>query len=145
MMANGLVALLSVGLVAYSHLMIKPEPISDREEFQKLKRTAAESVQVRAVTFKKLTVNLYSRKTRLRYLDVEMNLLPFKESYREIFITHQPMISDIVIDVAGNMSPEELNSLAGRMVFESRIKEAVKTVFGASLIQDIFFTKFVIQ
>src|SRR6476659_7845291 len=83
-LVNLVVVLAGAGLVYYSHNMIKPEPTNQAAEVENLKAGAMEQAQVQAVPIKKFVVNLHSRSSRLRYLDVEMNILPFHNDQKEL-------------------------------------------------------------
>ena len=76
---NLVIVLAGAGLVFYSHNMLKPEPTNQAAEAEKMKTDALESSQIQPVPIKKFVVNIHSRSTRLRYLDLEMNVLPFHE------------------------------------------------------------------
>ena len=89
---NMVVVLAGAGMVYYAHNMIKPLPTDQAAETENLKKEALDQVQVQAVPIKKFVVNIHSRSTRLRYLDVEMNILPFRNEQKEIIKANEQIL-----------------------------------------------------
>lgn len=145
MIINLLVMLGSAGLVYYSNYMIKKVPTDQAAELQNMLNDSTLANKITPHKLKKITVNLYSQKNRLRYLDVELDLLPFKEEDKEILKKHNDIIFDIIIQIASDMTPEELNSVSGRILLENRIKTQINQALSKSIIREIFFSRFVIQ
>lgn len=145
LVANLVVMLGSAGLVYYSHKMIKRQPTDQDGELQTMLKEATNATQIAPVKLKKLTINLYSMQTRLRYLDIELNVLPFSEIDKEMIKNKEDVIADTLIQIAGNMSPKELNSVSGKILLESRIREQVNQSLNKKLIKEIYFSRFVIQ
>lgn len=145
LIANLVVMLGSAGLVFYSHKMIKRQPTDQDGELQAMLKEVTSTTQITPVKLKKLTINLYSMQTRLRYLDVELNILPFSENDKEMIKNKEDVIADTVIQIAGDMSPNELNSVSGKILLESRIREQVNQSLNKKLIKEIYFSRFVIQ
>lgn len=142
---NTLVIGAAVALVLYSHTMIK-KPLTDRNsEFGNLIENSMNEFQKAPVTLDQITVNLYSKERRLRFLDTQMNIELFNEKDRADVLGIKTHIFDGLIDIAGNMKPNELNSVTGRILLENRIKKRVNSLVGRSLIKKIYFSKFIIQ
>lgn len=139
------VTLASGGLVYYAHNMIKREPINPSKEFNDMATSQISSINVQKVSLNEMSVNLYSRKTRLRFLNLKMDLELFKDGMQEQIKTLTPIINDQLIDVAGNMKASELNSITGKILLESRIKKRLNKTLGANIIKKIYFSKFIIQ
>ena len=98
-------------------------------------------------TFKmdKQIINLISNRRRLRFLEITMHLVPFKEKDIPYFKNNKAKINDALIDIVGKMTPNELNSISGKILLENRIKKSLVSSFGANLIKNIYYTRFVIQ
>lgn len=142
---NTIVIGLAVALVVYSHTMIK-KPLTDgNAEFGGLIESSMREFQKAPVTLDEIVVNLYSRERRLRFLDTQMNIELFNEKDRAEVLAIKTHIFDALIDIAGNMKPNELNSVTGRILLENRIKKRVNSKVGRSLIKKIYFSKFIIQ
>ena len=73
------------------------------------------------VVLDEIVVNLYSREARLRFLDTQLNLVLYNEADRELALILKPHIFDALIDISGNMSPVELNSVTGRILLETTL------------------------
>ena len=142
---NAVVIGLAVALVLYSHLMIKKPKTDGDAEFGNLIENSMQEFQKAPVTLDEITVNLYSRERRLRFLDTQMNIELFSEKDRADVVGLKTHIFDALIDIAGNMQPSELNSVTGRILLENRIKKRVNSLVGRSLIKKIYFSKFIIQ
>ncbi len=136
---------MGAGLVYYSHFMLKPEPTDQVAEEDALKKDASEKSRLEPVAIKKFVVNLHSASTRLRYLDLEMNVLTFHADQKELVKTHEHIFKDIVIGVAAHMSPSDVDSMTGKITFESRVKKAVNEKLGQPIVKQIYFSSFVVQ
>lgn len=143
---NLVVVLLGAGLVYYSHNMLKPVPVDQAAETEAMKNDAATIGQITAVPIKKFVVNLHSRSTRLRYLDLEVSLMPFHQDQAEIIKANEHIFKDVVIDVASHLGPEDLDSVTGKILLENKIKKQVNAKLGETpVIKQIFFSGFVVQ
>ncbi len=143
---NLAVVLAGAGLVFYSHNVIKPEATNQAAETQKLKDDAIAQTQVQAVPIKKFVVNLHSRNTRLRYLDIEMNVLTFTEEQKEIVKASEYIFKDVVVEIASHLEPDELDSVTGKILLENKIKKRVNEKLGEPpVIKQIYFSGFVVQ
>ena len=144
-LVNLIVVVAGAGLVYYAHNMIKPEATNVASEVENLKTSALEQASVTAVPMKKFVVNLFSRDTRLRYLDVEMNIVPFYENQKELIKANEHLFKDIVIEVASQLQPDDLDSLSGKILLENKIKKQVNAKLGQPVVKQIFFSGFVVQ
>jgi len=142
---NGLFALGAAGLVFYAHNSIKPLPTDQKAEESDLVSTAIEESQMKAYDFKSIVVNLYSEGSRLRYLDVEMGVLPFRESDKVLIKEREYVFKNALIQIAAKMTPDELTSVTGKILLESRLKNAVNEALGKTVVKKIYFAKFVVQ
>ncbi len=147
---NLVIALGASGLVYYSHTMIKPPATDQTAEAEALKKNALEASHLTPVPIKKFVVNLYSRSTRLRYLDLEMSVLTFHEDQKEIIKSHEYIFKDVLIEIASQLNPEDLDSVTGKILLENKIKKQVnarlqKLIPGEPVVKQIFFSGFVVQ
>ena len=142
---NLAVVLMGAGLVYYSHFMLKPEPTDQVAEEDALKKDASEKSRLEPVAIKKFVVNLHSASTRLRYLDLEMNVLTFHADQKELVKTNEHIFKDVVIGVAAQMSTSDVDSMTGKITFESRVKKAVNEKLGQPIVKQIYFSSFVVQ
>lgn len=145
MSLSALVTAAALGLILYAHKGIKRPPIDEKAELESLVNESKEKSQIDTVPLKKLTINLYSRSTRLRYLDIQLNVLPFDAAQGPEITTNESLIADTVINIAGDMEADQLNSVSGKIILEDRIKKHVNTVVGKPLLKKIYFSRFVIQ
>ncbi len=142
---NLTVVLLGAGLVYYSHFVIKPEPTNQAAEEDKLKKEASEKSKIEPVAIKKFVVNLHSGSSRLRYLDLEMNVLTFHNDQKELIKNSEHLLKDVVIQVSSQMNAGDLDSMTGKLTFESRVKKMVNERLGQPVIKQIYFSTFVVQ
>ena len=143
---NLVIVLAGAGLVYYSHNMLKPAPTDQAAETEALKNEAIATSQIQPVPIKKFVVNLHSGGSRLRYLDIEMNILPFQEEQKEIIKANEHIIKDVVIEIASHMEPNDLDSVTGKILLENRIKKQVNAKLGSSpVVKQIYFSGFVVQ
>jgi flagellar protein FliL len=145
MLLNLVIVLGSAGLVYYSHNIIKRQPTDQEAELAQMLEIASGNIKITPVKMKKLTINLYSRKTRLRYLDLELNILTFIEKQKAFIKNNETIIADAIIEIAGDMTPKDLNSVSGKILLETRIRNHINDLFQKKVIKEIFFSRFVIQ
>lgn len=134
-----------VGAVFYAHNMIKPPPTDQAAEAESLKAGALEQAQVKAVPIKKFVVNLHSGSSRLRYLDLEMNIMPFQNEQAELIKASEHIFKDILIEIASHLDPSDLDTLSGKILLENKIKKQVNTKLGQPVVKQIYFSGFVVQ
>jgi flagellar basal body-associated protein FliL len=142
---NFLVVLGSAGLVYYSHNILAPPPITNESENKKFLRDIQSLEAISTINMPKLTINLYSRTTRLRYLDVLASVEPYDEFQAEQIKKNQSLIMNEIIEVASFMTPKELGSVSGKIILAERIKKRINSNFREKLVKKIFFPKYVIQ
>lgn len=143
---NALVVLGAVGLILYSHMGIKREPTNQVQEADKLLQEAKDLTFIKPYSMKSFTVNLYSQTNRLRFLEVEMNIVPFESSQLTALKDAETVIKDSLIQIAAEMEPDDVGSVTGKILLENRLKKAVNDrIGGQPLIKKILFSRFVIQ
>lgn len=147
---NLVVALGGVGAIYYSHFLLKPAPTDQVAETEAMKTSAVEESSVAPVPLKKFVINLYSKTTRLRYLDLEMNILPFSADQVELIKANEYLFKDVLIDIGSKLEPEELDSVTGKILLENKIKKQVNAEFrergsDQPVVKQIFFSSFVVQ
>jgi flagellar FliL protein len=144
-MLNLVLVLGFAGLTAYSHIGIKKPVTDEMSEAQSLVETAMRESQLSPVILPRQIVNLYSRQTRLRFLEIELGVQTFKAKQQEIIRLKQSFINDAIIEIAGNMAPEELDSVTGKLLFESRLRKRINDEINNPIIKKIYFSKFIVQ
>lgn len=142
---NGVVIAAACGLVIYSHTVISPPPVDTALELGNMIENSMQEYQKPTVAMEEIVVNLYSRETRLRFLNTQMNIELYKEKDRDFITSLKAIINDALIDIAGNMHPNELNSITGRILLENRIKTRVNEHIKRPVLKKIYFSKFIVQ
>lgn len=142
---NLVVVVAAAGLVYYSHNILKPTPTDQKAETESLKKEAMAQTQIQPVPIKKFVVNLHSKGTRLRYLDLEMNILTFREDQKELVKRSEHLFKDTVIEIGSQLEPDDLDSVTGKILLENKIKKQVNAKLGQPVVKQIFFSGFVVQ
>lgn len=135
----------TLGVFVYTEFLYErplPDPAAER---LKLQEQAKAQLFPNSYKLDKLTINLPSRSSRLRFLDMQIYLVPFNSDATEFFDKHKAKIQDVIINIASAMPPEELGTISGKILLESRIKKSVNELFPKPLVKNIQFTDFVIQ
>lgn len=146
LMALNLAALFGcLGVFVYTTKMYQKPLPDEATEFDGLKEDAKKRTEIPPYKMEKLTMNLYSTGSRLRFLDLELHLLPFTEEQTKLLDNHKAHLVDMIIEVVGDMSPDELNSISGKILLESRLKKRINDFMGSQTVREIFFSTFVIQ
>ncbi|MBP5296084.1 MAG: flagellar basal body-associated FliL family protein, partial [Bacteriovoracaceae bacterium] len=120
--------------------------ISDKAEFQELKVAAANYDQDSA-TFKlgPLTTNLASNSNRLRFVSFELYLLPQKDEDLKLLEEQSAALYDFIYQNLDRFTPQEINTVSGKLIFESRLKNNINQFFGRSIIRAMYFSDFMVQ
>jgi len=140
-----LASLGTAGVFLYTEMLYEKPPIDQKHEIETAKEQALAITMPESFKLDKLIINLHSRKTRLRFLDVQIYLVPFKSEFGDLFEASKARINDSIIDIVSRMDPRELNSLAGKDILKSRIKKAVNVIVNKQAVKRINFSKFVVQ
>jgi flagellar FliL protein len=125
--------------------MIKPPATDAQGQFTDMVSGSVNDFNRQPIVFKEMVVNLYSRQRRLRFLNLTMNIEVYDADQEEIIKTYKPFINDRLIDITGNMKPQDVNSVTGRILLESRIKNQFNRALGKKVIKKIYFSKFIVQ
>lgn len=141
---NSLFILIAIGLFTVSLVVKKPLP-KDEVELELLKKDARSRIFHDTFTMETQLVNLPSKNAKLRYLEVEASLHPFKREQIEQLKESTAILNDVLIDQASRMDPDELNSTVGRILLEDRIKKEVNAKLKKDIVKRIFFSKFTVQ
>lgn len=142
---NGIGVILATALVIYSHTLVKKVPTDESAEFSGMVKTSIEEFQKPTVKFKEQVINLYSREARLRFVNLIMDIETFDQSQLMIIEDAKPLIVDSLIDIVSNTSPTDLNSVTGKILLETRLKEKVNSKLGEPAVKKVYFSKFIVQ
>jgi len=147
MILNFVIILAGLGVVYYSHKILKPEPTDQVAEAQSMKENAISESQLKPVPIKKIVVNLHSSASKLRYLDVEMNILTFHEDQIQIIKDHEYIFKDVLVEIGSHLEPQDLETVTGKILLENKIKKKVNEKLNPHqpTIKQIFFSGFVVQ
>ncbi|MBT3586690.1 MAG: flagellar basal body-associated FliL family protein [Halobacteriovoraceae bacterium] len=123
---------------------VRPLPNEDFEKADLLEN-GRKMVYSEAFKMDKMTINLKSQSRRLRFLDVIIYLVPFTSEKLDALEESKSQINDSVIDITSRMSPNDLNTIAGKILLEERIKKGVNRILHGPFIKEVYFSKFVVQ
>ena len=93
----------------------------------------------------RLIVNLKSSATRLRFLDAQIHLVPFSKGNHELLSRYYPLVYDAIHRIGGGMTPDDLNSIHGKIIFKNRIKAEINRVLRKKVIKEVQYSKFTVQ
>tara|TARA_Y100001970_G_C14186169_1_gene832732 strand:+ start:1084 stop:1554 length:471 start_codon:yes stop_codon:yes gene_type:complete len=140
-----LATLAALGVIVYKEIIFKrPLPNSEIEK-AKLLASGQTFKPINSYKMKRVIVNLPSRSKKLRFLEITTEIVPFNDDQVAEIEKNKHIVRDAFLDIAGEMSPEELNSLTGKILLENRIKTRLNKEMGTKIIQELYFTKFVVQ
>lgn len=135
----------TAGVFFYTEMIYKRPVPKNEEELAKLKDETKNINVPQSFKLDDIIVNLPSNTSRLRFLNVGINIVVFEDKDITTLEESKNAILDIIIEIASNMEPDELNSISGKLIFESRIKNKVNQVLKKSIVKELFYTKFVVQ
>jgi len=134
-----------LGVFVFTEIIYKRPSSNSVDEKKDLISESRDQSDPTLFELDKMIINLNASGSRLRFLDVKMSIMPFSESTNDIFEESKAYISDSVIDITSNMKPAELNSIAGKILLEERIRKRLNLHFRDDLVRKVFFTRFVVQ
>ena len=140
-----LASLVCLGTIIYADKIFQKELPQDTIEHLKMLEEVRGTTYPESYLLDKITVNLKSRKNKLRYLDTTVHLVPFNSKYNDLIDNQKSQILDVIIDVSGRMTPDEINSILGKILYENRIKTGINKVLNKEAIKDIYFSRFTVQ
>ena len=139
-------SIVAVGIFFYTGHLYRRPLLSDEKEMAKFTQEAEKFLNVKMVKLDKIVTNLRSRRiTRPRYLNLEIHVVPFHEKQLSRLQELGPMVYDSILSTAGDSTPEELNSLAGKILFEDSVRRRINSQLEIPLVKKLFFSVFVIQ
>ena len=139
------ISLAAMGIFIYTDYIYQRPTFSDSKEFSLFGQQAQKLLYFKTLKLDKMTTNLYSTRTRLRYISLEAYLRPFEERQLSKLQRAKPLIYDIILETAGQSEPQKLNTLAGKILFENEIRERINANLTMPLIKRIFFSTFIVQ
>ena len=142
---NLVITFSAVGIVIYSHLFIEAPAISQEVELEQLKAQALDDATVTPVEFDRVVLNLTNSGSRLRFLEIQINIEPFSEDQKSFLSEREYIVYDAIINIASRMPPDDLNSITGRILLEGRMKKYLNDSFKEQIVKKIYFSKFVVQ
>ena len=134
-----------LGFFYYSINLYTPDTFSDEELHKQSKEKLLDQSFLLPVPVERVVINLPTNKSRLRFLELEMSIETIKKDHQKKIEKIKPIIKDAAISIAGKMTPEELNSISGKLLLEERLKKKIRQTINESIISRIFYSRFVIQ
>jgi flagellar basal body-associated protein FliL len=142
-----------LGLFVYTKMIFKrPEITEDKERARLVKdegKTAANEIHA-MVKFDPVTVNLdpfksADGKTKVHYVTLSMSVEIRSENDVAKFNEARAVVMDRVIQNLGKKKFEDLNQVQGRYLFRSQIIDAANEYLGAPIVDEVYFTDFLLQ
>jgi flagellar FliL protein len=137
------------GLFFYTEKIYKRPPIN--EEAEKAALMSTNDAKTIPTFFKvdKLTISLTPKEeatnTRMRWLELEVHLVLFDSSDLDMVKGNLPIVQDRIIDIASKMSPEELNSLSGKILLEDRLRREINKGLKKATVKNVLFASYIVQ
>ncbi len=158
---NALILLAAVGVTVYTKILYKPVPITEKDERESIKKKAEtlESDSPRgAIEFKSFTTNIKATKLppkvgappdqdglHLHYATISMVLETRAQGGEATFEEVRPKFMDLLIQLLGKKSMEELGSVQGRFVLRNEILDLANTLLGEPFVTNVFFSEFLVN
>lgn len=140
-------SLATVGVFVYTEVIYERPVPDDYEEFEKMKQESANVTTAiqKSLKLERMTINLLSRRTRLRFLDTRIHLVPFKSENIPILEENKAIIKNTIIEIVSKLKPEQLNSVSGKILLAEKIKKQVNQSLNKKILKEIYFAHFVVQ
>ncbi len=140
-----LASIICIGTIIYADMIFEKELPQDTIERLKMLKELKGTIYPESYKLEKITVNLKSRRNKLRYLDTTIHLVPFNAKYIDLIDNQKSEVLDVIIDVSGRISPHEINTVLGKILYENRLKLGINKILSKNAVKDIYFSKFTVQ
>lgn len=140
-----LATMATAGVFVYTEILYKRVLPDDQTEFSALKESTKNNFIPESFKLDKIIVNLPSHTSRLRFLDTEIHLVLFDKEFVKLLEENKAVINDLIIEIASDIDPDELNTISGKLIFESRVRNRLNKKLGKMVVKELFYSKFVIQ
>ena len=130
-------------LVYFQYFYAPPLP-SNAIESQKFIEGEKENSYPKEFELKQIIVNLKSKTKRLRFLEIKIFLVPYDQNHKKILEQNQDLIYDSIIDMASGMDPDELNTLSGKLILQSRIISDLNKLLKAKIVKELHLSRYVV-
>ena len=141
-------SLASTGVFIYTQVIFKKPLPSDAKEFELMKEESKKPIaRVEGYKIKRIMINLEQEtgKEKMRFLNLEASLIPFKEDGAGILDENQAIVYDTFMTVASKMDPNELNTISGKILLENRLRKTINERLHEEVVREILFQHFMIQ
>ena len=140
-----LASLTTLGVFFYGKLAQTPSLPVDEEGKNKLLMDSRMDAYPDSYRLDRLIINLKSPATRLWFLDTQIYIVPFGRGKHELFNEYAPLIYDAINRIGGGMTPDELNSIHGKIIFKNRVKDEINRILREKVVKEIQYSKFTVQ
>lgn len=142
--ALNLLAIIFVFVAFYFGSNLSPT-FSNQKELKKFQDESLANASAEIISIPKLTINLASNKGKLHYLDTEIKIVPVSEKDSAEFKKIESQIMSIIIEVAGQFTPDQITSVSGKIILAEKIKQIINLRLDQKLVAKVLFTSFVVQ
>ena len=80
-----------------------------------------------------------------RYLKISMELEVFYEEDKVSITNHIPQLRDAILLLLSSMSFKEINTIDGKLVLKQALLANINQVLGSKMVQNVYFSDFVVQ
>jgi|GEM_PF-430491 len=141
-----LTSLAALGFFLYTQILYERPPTDTKKSREALEAQMLSSSHFEMFKIEKIIANLPSSSASLRFCEVVPYLVVFEKETLALLEKNIPVIRDFFLEEIGRFSPEELNTVSGKLLMQNRVKERVNSlVNNTSGIKEIIFETFVIQ
>lgn len=137
------------GLFYWTEKVYKRPPIDESKEKHSLMNEHDPKALPVFFKLEKMTISLIpknqERTTRMRWLEIEVQLALFNEEDTGFVKAYQPVVTDRIIDITSKMGPDDLGTLSGKIILEDRLKREINKALGKTIVKSIFFPRYIIQ
>ncbi len=143
-----------LGLFVYTKLIFKPPPITEMKERERLMQTGHKAgpdndAKKFMVVLEPISTNLdpyvEDGKEKNHFVSMTVAVELRGEEDVEKFTAVKAVIMDKIIQNLGKKKFEDLNQVQGRYVFRSQIIDAANEYLKAPIVNDVYFSDFLLQ
>lgn len=151
---NTVAALAAVGMLYYKAKVFKRAPITESSEAERLKKKFTKPALVGppgSLKFDAVTINLAQApsgtggENRIHYATLAFSVATADQTAQSKLEEIRPLLQDRLISMVSKKQYGELNSVQGRYLLRTQLRELGNQLAREPLITDVYFTEFVVQ
>jgi len=125
-----------------AHFKVDRPDLDDKLEKKKFLDQQLSTNKIEYYQLPKIQTNVVSSSNRMMHVEMTISIEPSKKVPTNHFKKFEAQILDLIISTVSQKSPEEMNTVSGKIIFTDQIKNGMNEITGGENVKRIFFSTF---